>query len=149
MVTTTTAVNASKKKAAPSKADVVVDEIELKKEKRRAANRKSARKSRYRENVMIDELQRNSQELAARKLELEESNATLRKAIASIKDSMKKSPPGPHHHDPKDDMIMKELKPAAAKPITKLFSSPVQQCQKHQHPAEVSHWFVKTPCLCG
>ena len=68
---------------------------EERKEKRRAANRKSARKSRYRETVMLDELQRHSRELSERNNTLKESNKNIRQAIVAIKaakDTEKKNP---------------------------------------------------------
>ena len=58
---------------------------ENKKEKRREANRLSAKKARYREGVMIDELQRNCMDLGEQNAFLRSSNDTLRKAIEYLK----------------------------------------------------------------
>jgi hypothetical protein len=64
-------------------------------EKRRAANRRSARKSRYREVVMLDELQCHSQELALKNSTLRQENTSLRSMIASIKKSRAEQPEVP------------------------------------------------------
>ena len=59
---------------------------EIKREKRRAANRRSARKSRYREVVMMEELQRDVKRLTNRNEELKLENGQLRDALKSFKE---------------------------------------------------------------
>lgn len=56
-----------------------------KKEKRREANRRSAKKSRYREGVMVDELQRQCREFGEHNAVLRGSNDALRKMIEYMK----------------------------------------------------------------
>ena len=58
---------------------------EIKREKRRAANRRSARKSRYRELVMLDELQRNAGGLSAQNSALRQENESLRNLISTMR----------------------------------------------------------------
>ena len=60
---------------------------ETKREKRRAANRRSARKSRYREMVMLEELQRHSQSLTDRNSMLKMQNGELRELIRMLQHS--------------------------------------------------------------
>jgi hypothetical protein len=58
---------------------------EEKREKRRAANRRSALKSRYRETVMLEELQRNTRELSVQNDTLRQENESLRSLAARIR----------------------------------------------------------------
>jgi len=61
-------------------------------EKRRAANRKSARKSRYREMVMLDELQRSTRDLTAKNSALVQENQSLKGLIALLKNRYAMAP---------------------------------------------------------
>ena len=56
----------------------------LKREKRRASNRRSARKSRYREVVMMEELQENAQRLTTQNCALKKENESIRGLIATF-----------------------------------------------------------------
>lgn len=56
-----------------------------KREKRRASNRQSARKSRYREAVMVETLNDHSRELNKRNTALRHENESLRSLITSLK----------------------------------------------------------------
>jgi hypothetical protein len=58
---------------------------EMKREKRRAANRRSALKSRYREMVMLEELQRNTSELSVQNATLRQENESLRSLVTTIR----------------------------------------------------------------
>jgi bZIP transcription factor len=60
-------------------------EEDEKKEKRREANRRSAKKSRYREGVMLEELQRKCRELGERNRVLRSHNGALRETIEYFK----------------------------------------------------------------
>lgn len=57
----------------------------MKREKRRAANRRSALKSRYREMVMLEELQRNTSELSVQNATLRQDNESLRSLVTTIR----------------------------------------------------------------
>lgn len=54
------------------------------KERRRAANRKSARKSRFRENVLLDELQKTVTDLGKHNHTLKSENNTFKEEIAAL-----------------------------------------------------------------
>jgi hypothetical protein len=69
----------------PTMAKLSVGDEEMKREKRRAANRRSALKSRYRETVMLEELQRNTQELSVQNSSLRQENETLKSLSATIR----------------------------------------------------------------
>ncbi len=58
---------------------------EAKRERRRAANRRSARKSRYREMVMLEELQKSVHELTVKNNALRQENDALRRGISAVK----------------------------------------------------------------
>lgn len=58
------------------------------KERRRAANRKSARKSRYRENVLMDELQKTVTDLAKHNQSLKSENDDFRQEILALQSLM-------------------------------------------------------------
>mmetsp|Transcript_12662 Transcript_12662/g.29391 ORF Transcript_12662/g.29391 Transcript_12662/m.29391 type:complete len:178 (-) Transcript_12662:1440-1973(-) len=58
---------------------------EERKERRRAANRRSAQKSRYREMVLMDELQKTVSELTKRNAMLREENEAFRRDVAVLK----------------------------------------------------------------
>jgi hypothetical protein len=60
-------------------------EGEDRREKRRAANRRSAQKSRYREMIMLDELQRNTRDMSLKNSALKQKNESLRNMILTIK----------------------------------------------------------------
>jgi hypothetical protein len=62
-----------------------VGDEEIKREKRRVANRRSALKSRYRETVMLEELQRNTSELSVQNATLRQENESLRSLAATIR----------------------------------------------------------------
>jgi len=57
-------------------------------ERRRAANRRSARKSRYRENIQLGELQRTVNELKERNLALKAENASFKEDVAMLQGVM-------------------------------------------------------------
>jgi hypothetical protein len=69
----------------PTTTKLSVGDEEMKREKRRAANRRSALKSRYRETVMLEELQRNTQELSVQNSTLRQENETLRSLATTIR----------------------------------------------------------------
>ena len=75
----------------PTMTKLSVGDDETKREKRRAANRRSALKSRYRETVMLEELQRNSEELAHQNSELRQENETLRSLSTRIRSEAQKA----------------------------------------------------------
>jgi predicted RNase H-like nuclease (RuvC/YqgF family) len=54
------------------------------KERRRAANRKSARKSRFRENVLMDELQKTVNDLGKHNQTLKSENDTFKEEITAL-----------------------------------------------------------------
>lgn len=62
-----------------------VGDEEMKREKRREANRRSARKSRYREIVMLEELQRSSRDLSTKNSSLLQENESLRSLTTSVR----------------------------------------------------------------
>jgi hypothetical protein len=68
-----------------------VDDEEMKREKRRAANRRSALKSRYRETVMLEELQRNTSELSVQNATLRQENESLRSLATRIRSETQKA----------------------------------------------------------
>eukprot|EP00541_Cyclophora_tenuis_P002747 CAMPEP_0116553744 /NCGR_PEP_ID=MMETSP0397-20121206/7213_1 /TAXON_ID=216820 /ORGANISM="Cyclophora tenuis, Strain ECT3854" /LENGTH=112 /DNA_ID=CAMNT_0004078841 /DNA_START=892 /DNA_END=1230 /DNA_ORIENTATION=+ len=61
---------------------------EERKERRRAANRRSAQKSRYREMVLMDELQKTVAELTKRNAMLKEENEAFRRDLVLLKGVM-------------------------------------------------------------
>lgn len=61
---------------------------EERKERRRAANRRSAQKSRYREMVLMDELQKTVSELTKRNAVLKDENEAFRRDLALLKGIM-------------------------------------------------------------
>jgi hypothetical protein len=75
----------SKESSNPAMAKSIVDDEEMKREKRRAANRRSALKSRYREMVMLEELQRNTRELSVHNAALRQENESLRSLATTIR----------------------------------------------------------------
>lgn len=75
----------------PTMTKASVGDEEVKREKRRAANRRSALKSRYRETVMLEELQRNSQELSVQNSTLRQENETLRSLSTTIRSEAQKA----------------------------------------------------------
>ncbi len=70
---------------ASSDSDHSKNDEEAKRERRRAANRRSARKSRYREMVMLEELQKSVHELTVKNNALRQENDALRRGISAVK----------------------------------------------------------------
>lgn len=58
------------------------------KERRRAANRRSARKSRYKENVLLDELQKTVTELAKQNQSLKAENDAFKQDVVALQGLM-------------------------------------------------------------
>lgn len=69
----------------PTITKLSVGDEETKREKRRAANRRSALKSRYRETVMLEELQRSTEELSVQNSTLRQDNESLRSLATTIR----------------------------------------------------------------
>ena len=66
-------------------------EADERKERRRASNRRSARKSRYRENVFTLELQKTVSELSKKNEELRAENEAFRQEVVALKNLMGKT----------------------------------------------------------
>ena len=76
-------------------ANNLTNEEELKREKRRASNRRSAHKSRYREMVMMDEYQRRAELLSKENDALKRENEIIRQIMTLLNTSQNIAPTAP------------------------------------------------------